>query len=110
MIAFFEGMDFTAPLQFKDLSGSNIDLTSATNVIGSVFQEPREGATIALQMTVANSKIVVSSAVEGKLNLVFADGDLDPGEYTVEVTATLASGDVVFLGREAVFVWSSHAL
>ena len=110
MISMAEGTDLTAPLQFKDLSGTVIDLTGATSVIGSVFQEPREGATIALQMTVAGSKVSLTDAVNGKLDLVFADGDLDAGEYTVEVTATLASGDVVFLGREAIFVWSSNAL
>lgn len=110
MIVFGEGTDHTQPLQFDDLQGTDIDLTSVSSLTCTVYPYPREGATASLTMTVANSKISVTTASEGKINLVFADGDLSAGTYLYEVTGTLASGAVALLGRGSLKVYSSEVL
>lgn len=110
MISFAAGSDFTAPHKFQDRSGANIDLTSATNIQMVVYPTPREGASASLNMTTVNSKVSVTSAVAGEVEFIFAADDLAAGEYTGEATATLSSGDVVFLGRVGIQVWEAVSL
>ena len=106
MFGYPAGTDFTQPLTFHDRSGNVIDLTSATSVQAVVYPEPREGASASLTLTTANTGVVVTDAAAGSINLVMKDDNaLTAGEYLAIITATLASGDAVELGRESIFVF-----
>lgn len=109
MFGFAEGTVFRQPLEFNDLQGNSIDLTSATSVQVVVYPEPREGAVASATYAVGTG-LTVTSAAAGLATVVFDDDDLTAGEYTYEATAILSTGDQVFLGRGSFRVFSSHAL
>lgn len=110
MFGFSEGAKHRQPMECNDKQGASIDLTSATGLQATVYTEPREGAIVSATYNVANDGIVVDSAVNGLITVVFDTDDLTAGEYIIEVVATLASGDLVLLRRDWFRVFGSHAL
>lgn len=99
MFGFPSGSYYRKPVVFYDEQGTAIDLTGATGLAVTVYPEPREGQSASLTMTVANSKLSVASGTGGTATLIFDNDDLTAGEYTYVATGTLASGDIVTLGR-----------
>jgi hypothetical protein len=97
-------------MECNDRQGQSVDLTGATALQAVSYQEPREGAVASATYTVASGNLVVTNAVLGLITIIFDAGDLTPGEYVLEVTGTLVSGDVVLLRRDWFRVLGSHAL
>lgn len=99
MFGFPAGSVYRKPVLFQDEQGNDVDLTGATNLLVTVYPEPREGQSSTLSMTILSGGLEVASGTGGEATLVFQDDDLDAGEYTYVATGTLASGDAVNLGR-----------
>lgn len=98
MFGFPAGSAYHKPVVFLDEQGTAVDLTGATLLSVLVYPEPREGQAASLTLAVGTG-LEVATGTNGEATLVFADDDLAAGEYTYTASGTLASGDVVVLGR-----------
>jgi len=110
MFGFSEGTTLRQPMEINDKQGASIDLTSATELKAVVYAEPREAAVALQTYTVASGNLVVVNALLGLITIIFNSSDLANGEYVMEVTGTLSSGDVALLRRDWFRVFASHAL
>lgn len=107
ILSFPVNTDFVQGLQAEDVDGNIINLTSATALRFKVWPFPREGATVALILTVS-SGIVVDNATLGEFTITITHGTLVKGTYFFEVGVTLSTGVELMIGRGDLYVTESN--
>lgn len=108
MRVFPVGQDYVDTLEALDAIGAVISLAGSSAVSLQIFPYPREGADMALELTVGDGLTITTPSngvVQYKIDSSGACA-LPVGAYTAELWATLASGQRLMLINEELRAWA----